>query len=48
MAKVYLGSCSNVKEKINIHDNILVGMNAAVVTNLIEENIYIGVPAKKL
>ena len=46
--KVYMGSCSNIREKINILNNITIGMNAAVVKNLIDEHIYIGVPAKKL
>ena len=46
--KVYMGSCSNIREKINISNNITIGMNAAVVKNLIDEHIYIGVPAKKL
>ena len=46
--KVYIGSCSNIREKINISNNITIGMNAAVVKNLIDEHIYIGVPAKKL
>lgn len=45
---VYLGSCSNIREKITISNNITIGMNAAVVTNLTDEHIYIGIPAKKL
>ena len=44
---VYLGSCSNIREKINIASNILIGMNAAVVTNLTTPGTYVGVPAKK-
>lgn len=45
---VYLGSCSNIREKITISNNITIGMNAAVVTNLTDEHIYVGIPAKKL
>ena len=45
---VYLGSCSNIKEKIYIASDITIGMNAAVVTNLISPGVYVGVPAKKL
>ena len=45
---VYLGSCSNIREKITILNNITIGMNAAVITNLTDEHIYIGIPAKKL
>ena len=44
---VYLGSCSNIREKINITSDVLIGMNAAVVTNLTESGVYVGVPAKK-
>ena len=45
---VYLGSCSNIREKININSNIIVGMNAAVVKNLTESGIYVGIPTKKM
>jgi sugar O-acyltransferase (sialic acid O-acetyltransferase NeuD family) len=45
---VYLGSCSNIREKINITSDVLIGMNAAVVTNLTESGVYVGVPAKKI
>jgi UDP-3-O-[3-hydroxymyristoyl] glucosamine N-acyltransferase len=45
---VYLGSCSNIREKIYITSDIIIGMNAAVVTNLISPGVYVGVPAKKL
>jgi len=46
--KVYLGSCSNIREKIKIVANTTIGMNAAVVKNITESGIYIGVPAKKI
>ena len=45
---VYLGSCSNVREKINVDSNVVIGMNAAVVKNITESGIYIGVPSLKL
>ena len=45
---VYLGSCSNVREKINITSDVLIGMNAAVVKNITESGTYVGVPAKKI
>jgi UDP-3-O-[3-hydroxymyristoyl] glucosamine N-acyltransferase len=41
----YLGSCSNIREKIKISDNVKIGMNAAVVKNIEKEGTYIGVPA---
>ena len=46
--KVYLGSCSNIREKIKIVANTTVGMNAAVVKNITESGVYVGVPAKKI
>ena len=46
--KVYLGSCSNIKEKIKIIANTIIGMNAAVVKNITESGTYVGIPAKKI
>jgi len=45
---VYLGSCSNIKEKINITSDVIVGMNACVVKHIKEPGIYVGVPANKI
>ena len=45
---VYLGSCSNVREKINITSDVLIGMNAAVVKDITESGKYVGVPTKKI
>ena len=44
----YLGSCSNIKEKINITSNVLIGMYAAVVKDITESGTYVGVPTKKI
>jgi sugar O-acyltransferase (sialic acid O-acetyltransferase NeuD family) len=44
----YLGSCSNIREKINITSDVLIGMNAAIVKDIIESGTYVGVPAKKI
>ena len=47
--KVYMGSCSNIKEKIKIAANTTIGMNAAVIKNITEEGVtMVGVPAKKI
>lgn len=46
--RVYLGSGSNIREKIKICDDVTIGMNAAVVKDITEPGIYVGVPAKKL
>ena len=45
---VYLGSCSNIREKINITSDVLIGMNAAVVKDITESGTYIGVPTQKI
>ena len=46
--KFYMGSCSNVREKINIGSDVIIGMNSAVVKNIEKSGIYVGVPSKKL
>lgn len=45
--KVYMGSCSNIREKIKICDEVIIGMNAAVVKDIKDHGTYIGVPAKR-
>jgi UDP-3-O-[3-hydroxymyristoyl] glucosamine N-acyltransferase len=46
--KVYLGSCSNIKEKINITNSVTIGMNAAVIRNITTLGTYVGVPTKQI
>ena len=46
--KVYMGSCSNIREKIKITANTIIGMNAAIVKNITKSGTYVGVPAKKI
>jgi sugar O-acyltransferase (sialic acid O-acetyltransferase NeuD family) len=46
--KVYLGSCSNIKEKIRIVANVTIGMSAAVIRNITEPGVYVGIPSKKI
>ena len=46
--RVYMGSCSNIREKISICSDVTIGMNSAVVKNIEKSGIYIGVPSKKL
>lgn len=45
---VYFGTRSCIREKTKICDDVIVGMNAAVVKNITETGTYIGTPAKKL
>lgn len=44
----YLGNSCSVKEKINICDNVKIGMNAAVVKSIYESGVYVGVPTKRI
>ena len=46
--RVYFGSCSNVREKIKIVSDVVIGMNAAVVKNIDDSGTYVGVPAQKI
>ncbi len=43
-----LGTGCSIRPKIHIVNDVVVGMNAAVVSNLNESGVYIGIPAKKL
>jgi len=43
---VYMGSCSNIREKINITNNVIIGMNGAVVKDIKDSGTYVGVPVK--
>ena len=46
--RVYLGNNSSIREKITICDDVIIGMNSAVVKNITEPGTYAGVPAKKI
>ena len=46
--KVYFGTNSCSKQKINICDNTTIGLNCGVVKNIYEPGIYIGTPAIKI
>lgn len=45
---VYLGTKSCIREKISICDNVVLGMNAGVVSDIQESGVYVGTPAKKI
>jgi sugar O-acyltransferase (sialic acid O-acetyltransferase NeuD family) len=47
-SKVYVGTNGSVRQKINICDEVVIGMNAAVVKNIDTSGVYAGVPAKKI
>ena len=51
---VEIGECcwistnSSIREKTKIVSNVLIGMGAVVVKDILEEGTYVGVPAKKI
>lgn len=46
--RVYFGTKSCVKEKINICDDVTIGMNAGVVKDIVIPGIYVGTPVIKI
>lgn len=44
--RVYLGTNSSIREKIQICNDVKVGLNAGVVKNISVSGTYVGVPAK--
>ena len=46
--RVYFGTRSCMKQKLTICDDVIIGMNAAVVKNIEEPGTYVGVPSKKI
>ena len=45
--KVYLGTNSAVREKLTICNEVVVGLNAGVVSHITKSGTYVGVPAIK-
>ena len=46
--RVYFGTNASSKEKINVVDDVIVGLNAGVVSNLLEPGTYVGTPARRI
>lgn len=46
--RVYFGTSSSVRQKVDICSDVTIGMNAGVVKDITESGVYIGTPAKKL
>jgi sugar O-acyltransferase (sialic acid O-acetyltransferase NeuD family) len=44
--RVYFGTNACVKEKINICDDVTIGLNSGVVKHITESGTYVGTPAK--
>ena len=45
---VYFGTNSSTKQKVNICDDVVVGLNAGVVKDITESGVYVGSPAIKM
>jgi len=45
---ILIGTNAAIKQKITICDDVTIGMSAAVVKNINEKGIYVGIPAKKI
>jgi UDP-3-O-[3-hydroxymyristoyl] glucosamine N-acyltransferase len=45
---VYMGSNSSIREKLSIHSLSTIGMNSAVVKNIEDGGVYVGVPSNKI
>lgn len=46
--RVYFGTNSSVRQKIDIVDDVTIGLNAGVVKDITKSGTYVGVPAKKI
>jgi sugar O-acyltransferase (sialic acid O-acetyltransferase NeuD family) len=46
--RVYMGTNSSIKEKINICSDVIIGSNATVVKNITTSGTYVGVPTKNV
>ena len=45
---VFFGTNSSVREKTNICDHVNIGMGSAVIKDIKEPGVYVGVPSKKI
>lgn len=46
--RVYLGTNSSIRQKIDIISDVIIGLNGGVVRNITEPGVYIGTPATKV
>lgn len=46
--RVYIGTNSSIREKLNICDDVILGLNSGVVKSINEPGIYGGTPAKNI
>lgn len=46
--RVYFGTTSSCHEKVDIVDDVIIGMGSVVIKNIKEKGTYIGVPTRKI
>jgi sugar O-acyltransferase (sialic acid O-acetyltransferase NeuD family) len=46
--RVYLGTNSSIREKLNITSDVTIGLNSGVVKNIENSGVYVGSPAIKI
>jgi sugar O-acyltransferase (sialic acid O-acetyltransferase NeuD family) len=46
--RVYMGTNSSIREKLDICDDVILGLNSGVVKSINEPGVYGGTPAKKI
>ena len=46
--RTYIGTNSSVRQKTKICDDVIIGLNAGVISNIEEPGTYIGTPTKKI
>lgn len=46
--RVYVGNNASIKEKKMIAEDNIIGMNAAVVKDILESGVWVGIPAKRI
>lgn len=46
--RTYLGTNAAVRERTSVTDDVTIGMGAAVVSDIVNPGVYVGVPAKRL
>jgi sugar O-acyltransferase (sialic acid O-acetyltransferase NeuD family) len=46
--RLYMGTNSSIREKLEICDDVTLGLNCGLVKNIIEPGIYVGLPAKRI
>ncbi len=47
-AGVYIGTNATIREGVNICDDVVIGMSAVVLNDVVEKGVYVGQPIKKL